>query len=134
MIKSIFRTLGLLIPLFVAWTIMIVVNESTRLLVNSNSELLKGEKIFTSEKFEDKCSWSCHNKTTDHCLKKHQGLSPEFRDIVNSPYFGIIEVLKSGSLGYRNNNIIYLVVLWPLFISMMIVSVYRNYRTIKSLS
>lgn len=132
--RYITRTFGFLIPLFVAWGIMFVVNESARLIIKSNAEFLKGERIFTSSKLDDKCSWACHSKTTDHCLKKHQGLSAEFREGVNKIYFGIIGILKSGTLGYQTNNIIYLVILWPLLISIMIVRVYRNYKTIKSLT
>ena len=127
------KLLSLLIPIIIAWMTMVVINECMRAFTPAPVNQIKYGAIFSNEYFPDKCSWACHT-STKRCLKHHSGFPSVVREAIPPFYDAIIQALHKGSRGYRLTNIIYLVGLWPLLISMMLMKVYKNYKLIKSLT
>ncbi|MFY9311037.1 MAG: hypothetical protein WAQ28_18485 [Bacteroidia bacterium] len=61
-----------------------------------------------------KCTWNCHNNIM-HCLSNHRiKLLKPYLNIISPVYMGIIFLLKATG-NYALANIVFLVVLWPLF-------------------
>ena len=122
-----------LMPLLIAWSFMIIVTESSRTYFGENGRTKGLVTVFSQEPKQTHCSWACGFNTTDHCLVNHSGLPKTTRDSLKPFYFGVIHVLQSTG-GYRAANIVFLVILWPLILSIMIVKVFCNHRRIKQLS
>ena len=113
---------------------MVVINECMRGFTPAPVNQIRYGAIFSNEYFPDKCSWACH-KSTKRCRKHHHSvISAGVREAILPFYDAIKKALQKGPGGYVVTNIIFLVVLWPLLISMMLMKVYRNYKLIKSLT
>ena len=62
---------------------------------------------------KEKCTWYCHNHNS-YCGNFHKKIS--FHQYIGDLYNDIITLLKQGGYqwSYAINNIIFLVILWPL--------------------
>ena len=62
---------------------------------------------------KEKCTWYCHNHNS-YCVNFHKKIS--FHQYIGDLYNDIITLLKQGGYqwSYAINNIIFLVILWPL--------------------
>ena len=128
------KLISLLIPIIIAWMTMVVINECMRAFTPAPVNQIRYGAIFSNEYFPDKCSWACH-KSTIRCREHHHsGVPAGVREAMLPFYDAIKKALQKGPGGYVVTNIIFLVVLWPLLISMMLMKVYWNYKLIKSLT
>ena len=110
LLKSIFL-------LCLPFLIMITVNESMKGTQNGINHNIYGVPTMNSGEYDiSKCTWACHNATTNHCKIYHaSSISPYFKWI-DPIYFGMIGGLhKTGN--YRLANVILLSLIWPLFMS-----------------
>ena len=62
---------------------------------------------------KEECTWYCHNHNS-YCVNFHKKIS--FHQYIGDLYNDIITLLKQGGYqgSYAINNIIFLVILWPL--------------------
>jgi hypothetical protein len=67
----------------------------------------------------EKCSWQCH-EDTNHCKENHVKYAGEYFEFIDPIYFGIINSLKSTG-DYGLANIIFLVILFPLFMYFLLI-------------
>lgn len=116
--KVIFIISILLFP----YIIMLIVNETV--YEKSSTKTIFGYNVTTHNPHsftKEKCTWSCHHNTS-LCEKhhiKHQSIKKI--DII---YDKIISLLYTGgSSFYAINNIIFLVLLWPLWMLYMFIRV-----------
>ena len=73
----------------------------------------------TGEKKKDQCTWYCHNNNS-FCINSHKKIS--FHNYIGNLYNDIIALLKKGDYqgNYAINNIIFLVILWPLIMFLLL--------------
>jgi hypothetical protein len=79
-----------------------------------------GSKFYalnSDEKFEDKCSWYCHNEGCDK-LKHPKDISKGF---VRELYFSIIQFNKDKPVNYAEMNVFLFVIVVPLLVYILIV-------------
>ena len=86
------------------------------------------QTINPSRVINDKCSWACHD-SNNYCKDHHIKYNSIKR--IDFLYNGIIRFLKSGvtnveGFNYALNNIIFLVVLWPLWMIYLFMRVIFN--------
>ena len=103
--------------------LMVVVNETTKPKYQVHDIFEKGDVEWarnTEYSLPDKCTWHCH---TPGCLKEHR--------LRNRISRGPVDTLRQkiiGSLGvsngdkYKSNNILFLVILWPLLMFGLVVA------------
>jgi len=112
---------------------MIVINEFVRLNIADKGSKRKGVVAINSEKkYKHSCSWACHDNTA-YCKKNHVKFTKSYFDKIDPVYFGIIKFFKSTG-NYGLANIIFLVVLLPLFMYFLLVksiSIQLRIRKIK---
>ena len=112
--------------LFSPFLLMVVVNEVVRpTLVEAPFQYTKSfdlsgltQKVVISgmnpgKMKKEKCTWYCHNHNS-YCVNFHKKIS--FHQYIGDLYNDIITLLKQGGYqgSYAINNIIFLVILWPL--------------------
>ena len=105
------RLLTALLPLLLAYTVVIVGNEWERAQLGAP----KGAKIHGPGTAAE-CGWECHNATSTHCLDRHDGLPPAFREAIRPAYWGVIGALKATG-SYQLANLLLLAAVWPLLLS-----------------
>lgn len=105
------RLLTALLPLLLAYTLVVIGNEWERAQLGAP----EGAKIHGLGTATE-CGWGCHNATSSHCLGRHDGLPPAFREAIRPTYDGIVNGLHATG-SYRMANLVLLAVLWPLFLS-----------------
>lgn len=99
---------------------MVVVNEFVRLNTTEEGYKRRGVTAINSVKrIKDKCSWICHNDT-DYCRENHVKLAKPHFNQIDPIYFGIIHSLQSTG-AYRWANIVFLVILGPLFMYILLI-------------
>lgn len=126
------KVLSIILVFSILFLIVIIVNESSRHFVNSEGYSVNGIKTINPKtQTVTTCSWNCY-KNTAYCKANHvKILKPLFLQL-DPFYFKIISLLKStGSYAYA--NIIFLVLLWPLFIVFLFITILKNNSKIKSL-
>lgn len=105
------RLLIALLPLLLAYTVVVVGNEWERLQLGSPEGATIHGQGSTTE-----CGWNCHNGSSSHCLDRHDGLPKVFRSTIRPAYDGMINgLLATGR--YRMANLVLLAVIWPLLLS-----------------
>jgi len=121
--KVIFIISVLLFP----YIIMLIVNETV--YMKSFTKTIFGYHVETHNPHnfsKTQCTWSCHHNTS-LCEKhhiKHQSIKKI--DII---YDKIISLLYTGGSGfYAINNIIFLVLLWPLWMLYMFIRVCLSFK------
>ena len=131
---QIIRNISLLLLPFL---IMVVVNEISRTFVKEKPWEYKGIHTINSLVYDNnKCTWACHNSTTNHCLKKHTNIIKPgfpFFESINEFYWGIINFNSKKINGkkvsdpryYAAMNIIFLVLLWPLTMYCLLINYLR---------
>lgn len=103
----------LFVCVFIVFSIIIIVNEYTRTLLN-NSTIYHGVKtIHSNHKNEKQCTWICHHQT-NYCKKNHVQLIENFKE-TDKLYNGLIKLLQS-SKNYALANIIILGLVIPFLI------------------
>jgi hypothetical protein len=114
-----------LLPLFVAFAAMIVVNEYCRMTSNNSSKSRSGYTTMNSRVASpDVCTWKCYSDTT-YCKQHHVKVLGNLYWLFDPLYFGMISVLlMTGSYGAA--NVIFLVIIWPLLISYLLVRVNKT--------
>jgi len=122
--KNLFFIISILIFPYI---IMLIVNQSV--YETSYNKTIFGYNIKTHNPHsfsKTKCTWSCHHNTSS-CEKyhiKHQSIKE-----VDFIYDKIIKLLYSGgSKFYAINNIIFLVLLWPLWMLYMFIRVCLSFK------
>ena len=109
--------------------IMVIVNESfSQKTYYKSFKKIQIQTINPSRVINDKCSWACHD-STNYCKDHHIKYNSIKR--IDFLYNGIIRFLKSGlsnveGFNYALNNIIFLVVLWPLWMIYLFMRVILN--------
>ena len=109
--------------------IMVIVNESFRQKTYYKSfKKIQIQTINPSRVIIDNCSWACHD-SNNYCKDHHIKYNSIKR--IDFLYNGIIRFLKSGlsnveGFNYALNNIIFLVVLWPLWMIYLFIRVIFN--------
>ena len=109
--------------------IMVIVNESFRQKTYYKSfKKIQIQTINPSRVIIDNCSWACHD-SNNYCKDHHIKYNSIKR--IDFLYNGIIRFLKSGlsnveGFNYALNNIIFLVVLWPLWMIYLFMRVIFN--------
>lgn len=99
---------------------MILVNEVSRQKIKDKPYVLSGVTAINSKiKTPDKCTWNCHNNT-NYCKKNHVKIAKSNFKFIDPIYFLIITVLQSTG-GYGLANILFLVILAPLFFYMLLI-------------
>ena len=107
---------------------MIMINEFVRLNTSEEGYTKQGKwglniegvtAINTVKILKEKCTWICHNDT-NHCKENHVKLAKPYFDKIDPIYFGIINTLKSTG-DYGLANIIFLVIILPLFIYILLI-------------
>ena len=126
--KKYISILILLIPLF----LVITVNEYTREVTNEKGNVRKGiVGINSGVKLPYKCTWYCHTDT-GYCKRQHTNLLKSYTHKIDPVYFGIIKSLHSAG-DYGLANIIFLVVLIPLFMFLLLIKSISIQRKIMAL-
>ena len=111
--------LGLLV-LMSPFIIMILVNESFRYKNNEEQYSAFGITAINSNNYTpDKCTWVCHNNT-NYCKEHHVKYLKNYFAYSDKLYFGIIGLLASTG-NYGLANIIFLVILIPLYIWFLLI-------------
>ena len=101
--------------LLLPFTIMIVVNEMIRPTIKERPYSYHGIKaINSSDKILDKCTWICHNQTS-YCKAHHVKMNRLCFKFTDRIYFGVIMLLAS-TRSYWSANIVFLVLIFPMFI------------------
>lgn len=120
---SIKRLLIYLLLLTSPFLLMVVVNETTKPKYQVHDIFEKGDVEWARNpeySLPDKCTWHCH---TPGCLKEHR--------LRNRISLGPIDTLRSmiiESLGvsngdtYQTNNVLFLVILWPVLMFGLVVA------------
>jgi hypothetical protein len=113
-----------LTPLLLAFAVMVVVNEYSRITVDEGIKNKIGLMKINSEVITpDACTWHCHNDT-NYCKKHHVSWMKNYLAFIDPFYSGIITLLGiTGS--YVLANLIFLVILWPLLMSYLLVKSIR---------
>ena len=97
---------------------IILINESIKLVKKEKGHFRQGvAAINSSNRNVEQCSWACHDDTT-FCKKNHVKWMGNHFDLIDPIYFGIIQQLKATG-NYGLANIIFLVILIPLFIAFL---------------
>lgn len=118
----------LIFPFF----LMILVNEISRPTIHEKPYQLKGISAMNSNiRTPEKCSWNCHNETR-YCLDHHTRLFKPYAPIISPIYFGMISMLASTG-NYGLANIVFLVVLWPLFMLLLLIKNLNLYQKLSRL-
>ena len=127
--QTTFRNILIIISPFL---IMLIVNEISRKTVTEKPYLKNGiTAINSSTTFENKCSWQCHNNTA-FCMQHHVKSPKYLVNIIKPFYFGMISALGATG-GYALANIIFLVVLWPIFMFVLFIKVLDNRKKLSRL-
>jgi len=116
---------------------MVVVNEIYRIKIKHEPFQYNGIKAINSANYDSqRCTWACHNSTTNHCLKKHTNVIVDgfpMHESIDKFYWAIINFNSQKVNGkkvsnpryYAAMNIIFLVVLWPLIMFFLLVNYIR---------
>ena len=100
---------------------MLVVNEIVRVSIVAEPYTLNGKKTMNSSNiYVDKCSWACHNSTSQICKTKHVKVLKPYYKYTDLFYFGIISLLRNTG-NYGAANIFFLVLLLPFLIWFFII-------------
>ncbi|MDG1780688.1 MAG: hypothetical protein P8H59_07040 [Flavobacteriales bacterium] len=131
--------------LLIPFTIMIIVNELYRPFIKEKPWRYLGVDAMNSAIYDsNKCSWACHNSTSNHCIKNHvKIIKPRFPyyNQINDFYWGIINFNSKKTNGkkvsdpkfYAAMNLIFLVILWPLFMYFLLINYLRLRKKIRIL-
>lgn len=127
--KRFTRNIAILIAPFL---LMILINEIVRPTIEEESYSKHGITAINSvDNKSAKCTWICHNNTT-YCKENHVMFLKPYFQITDTLYFGMIgKLLSTGNYGLA--NIIFLVVLVPLFIWFFIIKSMNIQDEIKKL-
>jgi hypothetical protein len=100
---------------------MVVVNEANRTDDNTIHVNKKEEPaINTEEASPDKCTWNCHN---NGCLPSHRDQNVISLGPIDTLRRMIIESLGvSNGDTYQTNNVLFLVILWPVLMFGLVVA------------
>ncbi|WP_310991016.1 hypothetical protein [Aequorivita marina] len=111
-----------LLLLLLPYLLMIVINEAYRPTIKEKPYSANGVTAINSDiRMPDKCSWAAHNDTS-YCKEHHVKFLKNYFFITDLMYFGVITALRvTGNYGAA--NIIFLVILFPLFIWYSLVKV-----------
>ncbi len=121
-----------LILLIIPFLVMVLVNEFTRPRIKENRHNKQGiSAINSATKTTTKCSWICHNDT-NYCKENHVKILGNYFQYTDPVYFGIIKSLKSTG-NYGLANIVFLVILFPLFMYFLLIKSLDLQREIKAL-
>lgn len=109
-----------LLPLVLAFTAMVAVNEYSRLSLGEGGKSKGGiTRMNTAEITPEACTWNCFRDTM-YCKVHHTRKLGAFSMLIDPLYFGMITALMLFG-NYGGANVLFLVVLWPLIISYLIV-------------
>jgi hypothetical protein len=116
----------LLLILVVPFLLMILVNEFMRTTLKDKPYSISGITAMNSAvPTKEKCNWNCHNNTK-YCKQHHVKLVKPYFNVVDPVYFGMIGLLASTG-NYGLANIIFLVILWPLFMAVLLAKVINGF-------
>lgn len=108
-----------LLPLLLAFTAMVAVNEYARRTIRESSVSPKGHRMNSSVATPYACTWNCYNDT-GYCKRHHVKWAGDYFGFIDPLYFGMIRaLLATGDYGMA--NILFLVVLWPLLMSYLLI-------------
>lgn len=111
---------------------MILVNEISRPTIHGKPYYIKGISAMNSKtRTLKKCTWYCHNDTR-YCMDNHTSVLKPFFKILNPIYFGIISLLAATG-NYGLANILFLVILWPLFMFILLLQIINMQQKINHL-
>lgn len=115
------RTLTLyLLPLLLAFSAIVAMNEYARGNINKSSRKSERQmKINSAVATPVECTWNCYNDTSN-CKRHHMKLLSNYVRFIDPIYFGMIKALLSTG-NYGAANVLFLVILWPLLISYLLV-------------
>jgi hypothetical protein len=126
------RLLLYLLPLVLSFVTMIIINEYARSTMPADQKSREILKMNTAVALPDACSWKCYNDT-GYCKQNHVKISREYFGIIDPLYFGMISVLMATG-NYSSANLIFLVILWPLLLSYLLLKPFLIQLQIKKLS
>lgn len=113
------------------WILMVLVNEGARFSTSADYQRFGVPLINHAEADTETCSWYCHDHT-DYCKTHHVQYAAAYFHWIDPAYFGIISLLMSTG-NYGLANLIFLVLLWPLFIYFMLLRVLNTRKRLKKL-
>lgn len=121
----------ILLVILIPYIIMLITNEYVR--TETFSKKIWGiniETINSDSYSKTKCTWACHNDS-EFCEQYH--IKNQNIHQIDNIYTGIIRFLKSGiftttEFNYGINNIIFLVILWPLWMMYMFIRVVFSFK------
>jgi len=120
--------LVLFLSLFVT---MVLLNEYIRYNSTEKHLTKRGIPVINNDKKSlDKCSWACHDDTS-HCKENHVQFLRNYFRYSDPVYFGIIDAFKSTG-GYALANVIFLVIVIPLFLLFLLFRIIKMQRKISS--
>lgn len=116
---SIKRLLFYLLLLISPFLLMVVVNEANK--TEANTIHVFGEKVSalnTEDSLPSKCTWHCHTKGCSHRNQNVISLGPI--DTLRSMIIDSLGVSNGNT--YQTNNVLFLVILWPLLMFGLVVA------------
>ena len=113
------RLLLYLLPLLLAFPMVIAVNEYARGTISESRRGTEAMKMNTTAASPEACTWNCYNDTA-YCKRHHVKLAGGYFAIIDPLYFGMISALLMVG-DYAAANVLFLVILWPLLLSYLLV-------------
>ncbi|MFT5822696.1 MAG: hypothetical protein ACI8ZM_003952 [Crocinitomix sp.] len=121
-----------LLILFTPFLLMVAVNETSRMNIDETPHKFQGHIVInSSQKLNDKCTWTCHYNT-DFCKSNHVSLNPSWFATTDQAYFGIIHMLES-TKNYNLVNVFLFLILIPILMWLLILQILRMQTEIKQL-
>lgn len=117
--KKIKRLSFYLLPLLLIFSAMVTVNEYARGTIYKNLRSTEYMKMNSAVATPEACTWNCYNDT-GYCKRNHVKLANSYFAFIDPFYFGMINALMMvGNYGVA--NVLFLVILWPLLMSYLLV-------------
>jgi len=112
---------------------MIAVNEISRRRIKVKGyHIMNVTALNSNIQLTNLCSWNCYNNT-NYCKLNHVKYFKPYFKVIDPIYFGIIKALKNTG-NYQLANIIFLVIIWPLFMLTILIKSLNIYKKIKLLN
>lgn len=134
--KKIIRNLLLLVLPFLC---IVLINEVSRPTIKEKPFSRYSNTMNSGQKLKNKCSWECH-ENTDHCKRNHVKMLSPYFSLTDRIYNGVIKILQNDEEEfsfYQITNVVFLVLVIPLFILLLLaksLSIQDQIRQLKAKS
>jgi hypothetical protein len=125
--------------LIIPFLLIIIINEVSRPNIQGKPYKRFATAMNSRIRSKEKCTWECHENTS-YCKRYHVKLLSPYFSVTDSLYYGVIGVLKNKEDDfsfYQITNVIFLVLVIPLFIWLLLaksLSIQDQIRQLKAKS